>query len=198
MIALIGIHLLLQRARGEPQCLRTQPRLDRLEIDRVGGAATDQRFDFVRERGLEVFLEPFFLAASTAAGGCLSDASQSASLTSTNSWLNARKRRYSSNCAWVWATAGPAGMIRVTVLPATARVSEKLGPCPGSPGVAQWQLGLPHLRKRAVNCPGRRSPSSPIAAFNACRRAASCLLLSCVVFMRFLPDSIDTLSDYQP
>lgn len=48
-------------------------------------------------------------------------------------------------------------MILVTVLQLTARVKNQLSPCPGSPGVAQWHLGLPHLRKRPVNCPGRRS-----------------------------------------
>ena len=37
-------------------------------------------------------------------------------------------------------------MMRVTVLPSTRRVKDQLGPWPGPPSVAQWQVGFPHRR----------------------------------------------------
>ncbi len=40
-------------------------------------------------------------------------------------------------CARVRSTAGPTGMILVTVLPPTACVSDQLGPCPCEPASAQ-------------------------------------------------------------
>ena len=53
-----------------------------------------------------------------------------------NIFDNCRKRRYSASRACVSDPAW-AGMMRVTVLPACLRVSDRTGPCPGSPGLAQ-------------------------------------------------------------
>src|ERR1700739_2030551 len=91
------------------------------------------------------------------ASGSRSWALQICSLTAISSRTRLRKRRYSAICALARSTAGPWGITWVTVFPPTRWVSEYDGPCPRESFWAQWQLGLPHLRKRVVKKPGRKS-----------------------------------------
>src|ERR1700687_387993 len=47
------------------------------------------------------------------------------------------------------------------------------GPCPGSLGLAQWQLGFPHLRVALDIEPGWKSPSSETWRSSADRSSVS-------------------------
>ena len=82
--------------------------------------------------GEDLFEAPFFAVSCEAASPCTSRASQSCSLTSTSSFMITRNRLYSAICARVVSTAW-GGITFVTVLPATARVSDQLGPWPREP-----------------------------------------------------------------
>jgi hypothetical protein len=137
MVALIGIESLLDSPSSDLECLAPSRRFDRLEVESVDGAGAYESFDFGENLRFEDFSEaPFFSADPSALVSTLSWVLQSPSLTSTSSEVSLRKRRYSAICSKVCSTAS-GGMIIVTVLPSTFRVSDQLGPWPGSPSREQ-------------------------------------------------------------
>jgi len=141
----VRIEPLLQSPGRDTECTLARRRLDGLEVQTINGARAYERFDLGRDLRVEGFLEPPFLAPSCKASDAVSLASQSCSLISTSSRVSWRNRRHSAICSFVCGTADT-GMILVTVLPCTPRVSDQLGPCPAESWPAQWQLGLPHFR----------------------------------------------------
>lgn len=146
MIRAVRIEVALDRTRGHPQRPTTSGGLDGLEVEPLDRTRAYERFDLGRELPLEGRCEPPLLAASAeAARGPGRWVSHSLSLTSTSSPVSLRKRRYSAICSRVWVTA-LGGIILVTVLPPTRRVSDQLGPWPAASAAAQWQPGLPHRR----------------------------------------------------
>jgi hypothetical protein len=60
MIGSVCVHSLLQRSRGQPQCLTPQGRLQRLEVQTIHSPATYERFDFRDDVVLDLRLKPFF------------------------------------------------------------------------------------------------------------------------------------------
>lgn len=165
MIGVVGVEPLLDSPSRDAQHPPARGCLDGLEVQPIAGAGTYEGRDLGENFLVEAVVEAPFLADSAAAPGPASRASHNRSLTSTSSRVSRRKRRYSARCCRVCSTAS-AGMIRVTVLPPTCRVSDQLGPCPPAGSVAQWQLGLPHLRYRPTSEPGRNhlTLSPPTAA----------------------------------
>lgn len=128
MIGPICVDRLLDSASRYSQGVAPRRRLDRLKIQTVDRTGTYQPFDLREDFRLDDVSEaPFFAASSETTPGSESNKSQSFSLTSTNSPARRRKRRYSAICSRVIETAS-CGMILVTVLPSTFRVSDQLGP----------------------------------------------------------------------
>lgn len=72
MVGFVGVEAPLHRPTGDPQRLSACRRLDRLEVDPLGRARTDQRFDLGFDLGNEGAFEAPFLAAegSAAWGDC--------------------------------------------------------------------------------------------------------------------------------
>ena len=86
-------------------------------------------------------------------------------------------------------------MTFVTVFPPTTRVSDQQGPWPGSPGCAQWQVGLPQARYRLTGAPGRSSPTAPSAArISSHRRSNSAKVLAAILHL--LSDSPNGCQNY--
>jgi hypothetical protein len=109
------------------QCLAARGKFDCFKVPlayRRAYEGIDLRSNLCRE---DFFEAPFFAVSCEAASPCTSRASQSCSLTSTSSFVIARNRLYSAICARVVSRAW-GGITFVTVLPATARVSDQLGP----------------------------------------------------------------------
>ena len=164
MVGPVGVEPLLQSPGRDTERTLARRRLDSLKVQTVDSARACERFDLGRDLRVEGFFEPPFLAAfCEAALDVVSLASHSCSLISTNFRVSWRNRRHSAICSFVCATANT-GMILVTVLPCTSRVSDQLGPCPAELWPAQWQLGLPHFRYRPTRDPGRKSPISASSA----------------------------------
>jgi hypothetical protein len=87
------------------KCLAARSKFDCIKVptsDRRAYEGIDFRPDFGRDDFLAV---PFFVASCEAALGCVSRASHSRSLTSTNSLAIARNRLYSAICERVVSTA---------------------------------------------------------------------------------------------
>jgi hypothetical protein len=89
-----------------PRCHLERPtprrRLDRLEVQALGGARAYERFDLGRGFRFEGFSEPpFWEPPSKVAAPASSFASHSCSLVSTTSRTKARKRRCSTICSCV-------------------------------------------------------------------------------------------------
>jgi hypothetical protein len=142
----VGVQSPLDRASRDAERAPACPDLDRLEVEPLERARTYERFDLGDDRGIEACLEAPFLAASPGMPpGAARSAWHNPSLTSTSSPVSLRRRWYSAICSRVFGTA-LGGMIRVTVLPPTPRVSDQLGPCPPPSSRAQWQFGLPQRR----------------------------------------------------
>jgi hypothetical protein len=76
VVGVVGVEPLRDRATGDSQRLSACRRLDRLEVDPLGRARTDQRVDLGFDLGLEGFFKaPFLAASSEAAWGACSWAS---------------------------------------------------------------------------------------------------------------------------
>lgn len=142
----ISVEPLLDGAGRYSQCLSPCRRLNRLKIQAVDRPRPYEPFDLRGDLRVEgLFEAPFLTASSETPPGSESNTSHNLSLTSTSSPVSLRRRRYSAICSCVCETA-LGGMILVTVLPSTLRVSDQLGPWPPSISSAQWQLALPHFR----------------------------------------------------
>ena len=128
LVTMVGVEPLGNETSRHRQDGGAHRRLGRLEVaQRLRRVGPQQPLDltcrFGRQRlGDHRGLRFFFAALPVARR-----ASLSASLTSMNIFDNCRKRRYSASRACV---SGPAwaGMMRVTVLPACLRVSDRTGP----------------------------------------------------------------------
>ncbi len=115
----------------DAQCLAARSNFDCFKVPLVNRCP--EGFDFrVDLDGEDLFEAPFFAVSCEAASPCASRASQSRSLTSTSSFAIARKHLHSAIWARVVSTAW-GGITFVTVFPATARVSDQLGPWPREP-----------------------------------------------------------------
>ena len=137
LVTVVGVEPLGNETSRHRQDGGAHRRLGRLEVtQRLRRVGPQQPLDltcrFGRQRLGDHHGLRFFFAALPVARR----ASLRASLTSMNIFDNCRKRRYSASRACVSDPAW-AGMMRVTVLPACLRVSDRTGPCPGSPGLAQ-------------------------------------------------------------
>ena len=132
---------------GEFRGLVAQAAFQRLEVELVGAAGPCEALELGFDEALR--------------SGLLSFARQAWSLTSLSSATGRRKRRQPAICAQ-GVSSWSAGIVRVRVLPATARVRIQRGPWPGS-WSSQRQLGWPNSREDGTREPGRKSP-----------RAASC------------------------
>ena len=170
MVGPVSVEPLFQGPSRNPERLLPGDRLDYLETQVTNRTWAYERFDLSDNFRVEALFEaPFLPFAPETAPGSSSIVSHNSSLTSTNSPVRVRRRLYSAICSCVWETAF-AGMIVVTVLPLILRVSDQLGPWPREPSSAQWQFGLPHLRKRPIKEPGRRSPIAASASWISFRR----------------------------
>jgi hypothetical protein len=158
---MIRIQALLQQPCRHAQRPAAQGRLDRLQVQFLNGAGAEQSLDLLLYLGDQPLRQRrFFYLGGRRAGRLLQPGI-------TNLLVRRRQRAsqfakalvYSAIWARVRSTAGPEGMALLTVLPSTAWVTIHMGPCPRSPGRAQWQLGLPHFRYRSTKEPGRISPS---------------------------------------
>jgi hypothetical protein len=67
VVGFVGVEAPLHRATGDPKRLSAYRCLDRLEVDPLGRARTDQRFDLGFDLGDEGAFEAPFLAASVEA-----------------------------------------------------------------------------------------------------------------------------------
>ncbi len=157
-------------ARRQLQGLPPEGDLQRLEVERGGYTGPEERRDLADRLRLEGRGEPPLCAASREAAS-FTRASHSCSPTLTKSRASSRKRRCSPICACVRAAA--AGITFVTVFPQTTRVSDQHGPWPGSPGCAQWHVGLPQGRYRLTSAPDRSSPTAPSAARSSSHRRSN-------------------------
>jgi hypothetical protein len=73
VVGFVGVEAPLHRATGDPERLSAYRRLDRLEVDPLGRARTDQRVDLGFDLGNEgAFEAPFLAAEGSAAWGALS------------------------------------------------------------------------------------------------------------------------------
>ncbi len=128
MVRGVGVDALLDGPGRHAHRLAADGRLEGLEVPVVDGARAYERFDLGNDLAFERRFEPPFLTASgEVAWGAASLASHNRSLVSTNSRTKPRNRWYSAICRRVALTAC-GGMMRVTVLPPTAWVSDQLGP----------------------------------------------------------------------
>ena len=84
-------------------------------------------------------------------------ASHHFSLVSTRAYIWSRNRLQVAICSSV-ASIASGEMIFISFLPDIEWVKDKLGPWPGSPGLAHRQLGFPHRRNRSTSVPGRVLP----------------------------------------
>jgi len=80
-------------------------------------------------------------------------------------------------------------MTFVTVFPPTTRVSDQHGPWPGSPGCAQWHVGLPQARYRLTSAPGRSSPMVASAAWISSHRRSNSAKVVLAAILHLLSDS---------
>jgi hypothetical protein len=80
------------------------------------------------------------------------------SLIAINSALSFWKRWYSSISDCAFRQAEGEENDSAHVFPSTLRVRRTWGSCPGSFGLAQWQVGFPQRRAMAQIEPVRRSP----------------------------------------
>ncbi len=78
-------------------------------------------------------------------------ASQIVSFTCSICPVSDRNRSHSPASRSALPSSGPGRGCVVTVLPSAHRVRFHCGPCPGSPGRAHRQFGLPHLRNTALS-----------------------------------------------
>jgi hypothetical protein len=132
VVGMVGVETSGNSQARYPEGLAACGQLYRFKVplvDRSAYEGIDFREDFDREN---LFEAPFFAASCEATSPCASRASHRRSLVSTSSFVIARKRLYSAICARVVSTAW-GGITFVTVLPATSRVSDQLGPWPREP-----------------------------------------------------------------
>src|ERR1017187_6419017 len=105
------------------------------------------------DRGSRFFPSGVPVLLSDSIGRCR----QIFSLTVISSVLSFWKRWYSSISDCAFRQAAGEGNDSATVFPSTLRVSRIWGSCPGSLGLAQWQVGFPQRRGTAQIEPVRRS-----------------------------------------
>jgi hypothetical protein len=136
VIGMVGVQTSGDSHTRYAQCFAACSNFDCFKVplvDRGAYKGVDLRSDLDRE---DFFEAPFFTVSCEAACPCTSRASQSCSLSSTSALVIARNRLYSAIWARVVSTAW-GGITFVIVLPATARVSDQLGPWPWEPFLAQ-------------------------------------------------------------